>query len=372
VLNRITSSLLVASILFAGCESGGNLAKLPADVAAGAGSTGEPLPVVTTIQPVRKTLVRRTEQPGQVFAFEEAPIFANVAGFVSKVHVDIGDKVKGPQRDETGKLTDPGTLLVELSIPELDQELLQKQALVAQAQSQVDQAAAAIKVAQAMHKSSVALAAEAKAAVARADADFERYDSEFQRMTALAEQGSVTKKVVEEAQNQSKAADAVRKEVAAKITSAQAIVDEKAAGVEQAEADHRAAQAKHAVTEAEVGRLKSLLQYTKLYAPFDGIVTARNIDTGHLVQPGKTSSDKPLLVVAQADTVRVFVEVPEADATLVQPGNEAVVRVPSNQNAEFAGKVARTSGSLHPTNRTLRAEIELANPDGKLSPGKYL
>ena len=365
---RLLLALAASCVLFiAGCEP---TAQLPAATSPDGG--GEAPAKVTVIKPTKKTLVKRTEQPGQIVAFQETPIFANVTGFISKVHVDIGDKVTGPAWDEKGNVTEPGTVLAEISIPELDQELLQKQALVAQALSQVQQAEAAIKVSEALQRSAEALASEAEAAVERVTADFNRYESEFKRITDLAGQGAVTKKLVEEAQNQSKSAAAAQKEAAAKIKSAKAVIDEKAAGVEQAQADLRAAKARHAVTQADEARLKSLQRYMTLYAPFTGMVTARNIDAGHLVQPGKTSSDKPLFVVVQADTLRIFVDVPDSDAALLEPKSEAVIRVPALGGGTFTGTVTRTAWVLNPVTRTLRAEIDLPNADGKLRPGLYV
>ena len=367
VHRAFTLIAIALCLLVAGCEPTGDVAK---NVAPSDGT--EASLRVTVTKPTKKTLVRRSEQPGQIVAFEQTPVFANVKGFISKVHVDIGDKVKGPKWDKKGTLTEQGTILAELSIPELDQELLQKEALVAQAESEVEQAAAAIKVAEALKKSAEALAAEAEASTDRANADFERYESELARIKELADQKAVTQKLVDEAQNQSRSADAVRKEVAAKITSSRSIIDEKVAGIEQARADLRAAQARLAVAKADEARLEALQKYTTLYAPFDGIVTERTVDTGHLVQPGQTSSDKPLFVVVQADTVRVFVDVPDTDATLVQPKSEATIRVPSLGGEEFKGQVTRTAFVLNPTTRTLRAEIDVPNADGKLRPGLYV
>src|SRR5688572_21907016 len=111
---------IALSLLAAGCEPTGDVAK---NAAASSGG-GEAALRVTVTKPMKKTLVRRSEQPGQIVAFEETPVFANVKGFISKVHVDIGDKVKGPKWDKKGALTEQGTILAELAIPELDQELL--------------------------------------------------------------------------------------------------------------------------------------------------------------------------------------------------------------------------------------------------------
>jgi RND family efflux transporter MFP subunit len=315
---------------------------------------------VSTIQPQRKTLIRRVEQPGEIHAFEQTPLHSKVTGFISTVHVDIGDRVK------------VGQLLAEIAIPEYEQELKQKQAMVAQAAAETTQAQAKIKVARSSLRSAQALVAEANAGLERHEAEFQRASSELERITALFADKAITQKTLDESQAAHRAANAARAEAKARITSTQAVVAEKEAGVEQAEADALAIASKEAVAKADEQRLRAIHEYTRILAPYNSIVTERNIDAGHLVQPGKSASDKPLFVVAQADTVRVFVDVPEADAGLVTDGCEASIRIPSAANRVVAGKVTRTAWLLNPTTRTLRAEIDVANAEGNLRPGMYV
>jgi RND family efflux transporter MFP subunit len=327
---------------------------------------------VSVIAPQKKTLIRRTEQPGQVRALEETPIFAKVTGFVSKVRVDIGDAVHGPKVDEKGNVTQPGDVLLEVEAPELQEDVLQKTALVAQAKSQITQAEAAIKVAKAAKESATAGVAEAEAAVDRAEAVHQQAKSEMDRVNELFQNKASTQKLVDEAQSRLQAAAAARKEVAAKITSARSQVTEKEAGVEQADADLNAAKSRLDVAQAEERRAKTWLQYLVVRAPYDGTVIARNVDTGHLVQPGKNAADKPLLVVVQADTVRVLVDVPEGDATLVQAGSDVSIRTPAAANATIKGQVKRSAWVLQPATRTLRVEVDVPNKEGKLRPGMYV
>ncbi len=325
---------------------------------------------VTPIKPTRKTLVRTTEQPGQIEAFEETAIHAKLAGFVKKVHVDIGDKVAGPSRVSTDQPEQPGQVLAELEMPELEAELKQKQALVAQAAAEVSQSAAAIKVAMSAKASAEALVVEARASVERADAMYERWKSEFERVRELAAKQAVAQKVADETEQQFKSADAARREIAAKIKSAQAKLSESAANIEKADADLVATQSKHKVAEADEQKTRALLSYATLRAPFDGVITERHLDTGHLVQPSG-SSGKPLFVVVKADTVRIYLDVPEADAGFIAADSPAKLKVPSLPAPAFEGKVARTSWTLQAASRTLRTEIDVPNPDGKLRPGMY-
>ncbi len=324
---------------------------------------------VTPIKATRKTLVRLTEQPGQIEAFEETAIHAKLAGFVKKVHVDIGDQVTGPSRASTDQPEQPGQILAELEMPELEAELKQKQALVAQAAAEVTQSEAGIKVAMSAKTSAEALVAEARASIERADAMYERWKSEFERVRELVAKQAVAQKVADETEQQFKAADAARREIAAKIKSAQAKLSESAANIEKADADLVAAQSKLKVAEADEQKTRALLSYATLRAPFDGVITERHLDTGHLVQPSGTTG-KPLFVVVRADTVRVFLDVPEADAGFIAAGRPAKIKVPALSKT-FEGPVTRTSWTLQSASRTLRTEIDIPNPDGKLRPGMY-
>src|SRR5262249_37763100 len=122
---RNTISCLILAALAAGCGTGSGTDAMRMAAGDSSASTA-PLVRCTPIKPARKTLVRYTEQPGQIEAFEETPLYAKLAGYVEKMHVDIGDFITGPQHDESGKIVREGQLLAELSVPELHEELLQK------------------------------------------------------------------------------------------------------------------------------------------------------------------------------------------------------------------------------------------------------
>jgi len=327
---------------------------------------------VTPIKPARKTLIRYCEQPGQIAAREEAPLFAKVSGYVRQVNVDIGDKVRGPVYVE-GTLKSPGQTLVSIDVPELEQELAQKQASVEQATAEIKQSEAAVKVAKAMADSARAMEDEASAMVERVEAEFARWKAELARIEDLAARQAVTDKLVDETQSKFRAADAMRKEIAAKIRSAQAQLRQAEALVEKAEADQESAQAKRAVTQAERDRVATQISFAEIRAPFDGIVAARHVDAGHLINAG-SSAKEPLLVVVSADVVRVSVDVPEVDSVHIEPDAEATIRLPSLGAAgvtSVTGKVARTAWVLNQATRTLRVEIDVPNADGRLRPGMY-
>jgi RND family efflux transporter MFP subunit len=125
--------------------------------------------------------------------------------------------------------------------------------------------------------------------------------------------------------------------------------------------------------EAQKAQLMVLNQrkaYQRVVAPFGGIVTARNIDNGSLVQADATGGTS-MFTMMHSDVVRIQLYVPQDQAFGLQPGVEATVRVPEMPGIDFHGKVARIASALQPGTRTLQTEIDVANPDGILTPGTY-
>jgi RND family efflux transporter MFP subunit len=118
---------------------------------------------------------------------------------------------------------------------------------------------------------------------------------------------------------------------------------------------------------ALIRALKQQKAYQSVVAPFDGIITQRNVDTGSLVQAGTTF----MFTLMQIDVIRIQVYVPQDAAFGVAPGVDAVVRVPEMPDRTFPGKVTRIAKALAPGTRTLLTEIDVPNPDGALSPGVY-
>ncbi len=303
-----------------------------------------PRPRVTVATPTRKTIRRAVTHPGQVEAFDQAKMYAKIPAFVERYLADIGDAVKGPRFDENGNLTERGQLLAELSAPELDQELQQKKALVAQAGADIEQAQAAIKVAQADEVSAGAQLKEAAAAVDRVDAEFQRWKSEYNRVVQLVSKSAVTQKLADETKAQMMAAAAARKEADAKIESAASAVAASKAQVEKKMADEVAIRARRQVAEADEARTSALLNYLRIEAPFDGTISERNADIGYFAQAGGGGQAQPLFTV---------------------------VRVQSLSGRDFPGEITRTAWALDPTSRTLHTEVDVPNPDGELRPGMY-
>jgi RND family efflux transporter MFP subunit len=122
--------------------------------------------------------------------------------------------------------------------------------------------------------------------------------------------------------------------------------------------------------EANVETARLNLQYTHIIAPFDGIVTQRNIDVGDLMQADATGGTS-MFAIQQKDVIRVFSYVPQDAAFGVAPGVGAIVRVPELPDREFPGTVTRIADALQPGTRTLLSEIDVPNPDGALTSGTY-
>jgi RND family efflux transporter MFP subunit len=298
------------------------------------------------------------EQPGGIRAYEETPLFAKLAGFVKAVKADIGDNVE------------PGTVLAQLAIPELEDEGRQKEALVDQAAAEVEQAKETVSIAQANVDSTTAQIAEARAGLTRAQANLARWKSEASRVSEMVRSKSLDPQTGAETENQFRAAEAATDEARAHITVAEKAAVKARAELGKAQQDVKAADARRKVAAADAARVSDLLEYRFIRAPFKGVVTKRAVDTGHFVQPVGGPKAEALFTVVQIDTVRAFVEVPEADAGLVHKGQKATVSVPALKR-EFEGTVSRTSHALEPGSRTLRVEIDLPNADHGLVPGTY-
>ena len=130
------------------------------------------------------------------------------------------------------------------------------------------------------------------------------------------------------------------------------------------------AQQNIAAQEAQLRVLNQQKAYQTVVAPFDGVVTQRNIDVGSLVQADATTGTF-MFTVMQTDVIRTQVYVPQDQAVGVSPGVEAIVHIPEIPDRGFPGKVTRIASALQPDTRTLLTEIDVPNPDGALPPGTY-
>ncbi|MBV9085136.1 MAG: efflux RND transporter periplasmic adaptor subunit [Acidobacteriaceae bacterium] len=123
--------------------------------------------------------------------------------------------------------------------------------------------------------------------------------------------------------------------------------------------------------QANVSRLEQLVAYEKVYAPFDGVVTARNIDVGALIDAGANTPGKELFHLASTSTLRVYVNVPEAYERAARPGVDAYLTLTEFPGRQFHGTVVRNAEAIDPASRTLLVEVDVKNTTGELLPGSY-
>ena len=261
-----------------------------------------------------------------------------------------------------------GQLLVELFLPELKDELHQKEAALVQAQAEIELATAAVH------------AAEAAVATAQANISAPRPASSAPRPMSLA--GNRSSRISQlvaggswiaswkmKRRDSLKAAEAARGEARAKVEAAKAACC-KARPNWPRPRPTRPWPLPAAKRRGRPAARKALLEYTHFRAPYAGVVTERNVNRGDFVQPATTMTAKPLLTIARTDTVRIFVDVPEMDSPWVEAGRDGVRQRAGPSRPNRGGKVTRTSWVLG-ANRTLRTEMDLPNPKGLLRPGMY-
>lgn len=274
--------------------------------------------VVKTTTAQSATLRKTTSQPATTRAFHEVALHAKLAGYAAEVKADIGDRVR------------KGQVLLVISVPEMLKSLEKGHAEVALLKLQHERIKAQVDV---------------------AEAEFAALDSELSRVRHLLETKSVSPKVGDET---------VNRHASAKARLTVAAIESKSAGVA----------IEIAVKELE--KLEALMSYSQITAPFDGIVTRRGVDPGDLVRDSaNSSSSTPLFVVAQTDTLRVRVPVPERDAVWVDKGDAAEMTFSAIPGKTVKATVSRTSGSLDSQTRMLDVEIDLPNPNGEFLPGMY-
>jgi multidrug efflux pump subunit AcrA (membrane-fusion protein) len=294
------SSLALVLVLVAGCHR-----TLPPPE-----NTVSTMPTIHVIRPEVRDLSCTVDQPGFVEAYEQTAIFSKVSGFIKKLYVDIGQQVK---KDD---------LLAEVFVPELQEEHQQKMAQVELAKRQVEQAQQMVVVAQSKLQTAIAEVGEAKATLGKYRAETARWESEVRRMTQMVQARVVDKQALDETQEQLGSSKSALDAGQAVVTAREAAQISAEADVGKAKIDVETSKAQVRVAEAEERRTAAMLAYTKVTAPYDGIVTIRNANTGDYVQAAsgdKTSGNGgPLFIVARDDLVRIFVDVPETYARYVQ------------------------------------------------------
>jgi RND family efflux transporter MFP subunit len=141
--------------------------------------------------------------------------------------------------------------------------------------------------------------------------------------------------------------------------------------VDNAVGDFQAKTAAVASAQANVKRLEELQSFERVYAPFDGVITARNTDVGHLINSGAGSPATELFHMSAIRELRVYVNVPQQYSASARPGLPAAITLPEFPGRRFNGKLVRTANSIDLASRTLLVEVDVDNPTGELLPGAY-
>jgi HlyD family secretion protein len=255
--------------------------------------------------------------PGQTEAFDAANLYPRATGYIAERRVDIGSRV---HKDD---------LLVRIEAPDLDQQLAQAQAQLGQNQAAVLQAQAQVQSAQANTKL----------------ANVTKY-----RETTLATQGWETKQNAD---------------------NATANFSVQTAGIANAEAGVAVALANLKAQQASIDRLQALTAFEQVKAPFDGVITARNVDTGDLLTQDSLGGN-PMFSIVRDDVLRIVVNVPQSSAIGIHDGVEAQVTVPEMPGRIFKGRVARSAVALQSSSRSMRTEVDVPNPEHVLRPGLFV
>ena len=142
--------------------------------------------------------------------------------------------------------------------------------------------------------------------------------------------------------------------------------------VDNAVQDEAAKAATVKSAQANVSRLQQMVDYEKVYAPFSGVITARNVDVGALVDADTNTAGKELFHLASTNVLRVYVNVPEAYSRSAKPGVHAFATLNEFPGRQFKGTIVRNADAIDPNSRTLLVEVDVPNPTGELLPGSYV
>jgi RND family efflux transporter MFP subunit len=282
------------------------------------GNTGVPVAAVAAVE--RHNVVSSLTIAGEFKPFQDVDVHAKVAGYIRKIYVDVGDRVK------------EGDTIAVLEVPEMAAQLAGSEAAVRAAQQQIRKAQGDLQRAQSSH-------AAAHSAYARL------------KQAADARAGLVAQQEVDD-------------------TQAKDLESEGQAA--SAEAELSGARQQLEVAEANQKQYAAMASYTRITAPFAGVITNRYADTGALIAAGTSSSTQaiPVVRLAQTSKLRLVVSIPESVAGQIHLGDPVKVRVQA-LDTEIEGKVSRFADSLERQTRTMETEIDFDNRNGRLIPGMY-
>jgi HlyD family secretion protein len=299
--------------------------------------------------------------PGTVQAYDQVEVLPAVSGTLKSLDVDVGDAVKKGQL--LGVIDAP---LLAIAAKEADVAVRLAKGQVRQEQAKVATLSAEVEVAKTAVTGRKADADAAKTILA---SDQKQLD----RLRKLRENKGVAEGAVD---GKEKAVQAGKARLAAAevaIESAMAELKVKKSKVAQGEAALAAARAQVELANLALEKARHAVSLTRLSAPFDGVVTERNVRAGHQLRGGEGGGRQPLLTIQRTDKVLVVAEVAEAEAALAKAGVKADVAIgPTRGGALLKGQtISRVGFALNPRARTMRIEIDVPNPKGQFRPGAF-
>jgi RND family efflux transporter MFP subunit len=302
----------LAALLSSGCSRTPN--------AQAESSSGSDAPVVAVAKVRTQNLARNLVLTAEFKPYQEVDLMAKVSGYVKEINVDIGDRVKENQ------------LIATLEIPEMKDDLTRAKAAVDQSDAEVRRAQDELR--------------RAKAAQDMTHLSYTRLAGVFKDKPGL-----VAEQEVDDAHSKDLVAEA---QVAASNSALEA-------ALQQVD-----------VHKAEVAKVNTLFDYTRVVAPFAGVVTKRYADKGSMIQAGTSSQTQamPLVRLSENGLLRLILPVPESAVPTIHAGQQVEVRVPS-LNRSFPGKVVRSEDKLSLDTRTMNTEVDVPNPNLTLIPGMY-
>jgi len=305
-----------AALLLAGCSKG----KVDASSAVAAGSAPGPNVTVAVAKVARRSLAEKLKISSELVPYQEIDVYAKESGYIKKLNVDYGDKVK------------QGEVMAVLEIPELEAQIKQDEAMITAAND---------------------LVTHATREVDRVKRQHEPIHANYQRLLGVIKDhpGLVAQQEIDDYQGKDLAMESQ---------------------VEATQANLDSAQSQLVVAKAKLIHDQALFQYSNITAPFSGVVTQRYANFGALMQSGTGSSTQamPLVRLSEEDRYRLAIPVPESAVQTIHVGQDIQVGVPS-LNRTFIGKVSRFSYDVHENTRTMHTEVDVPNPDGTLMPGVY-
>ena len=277
-------------------------------------------PTVAVAKVATRNLSHKVVLTAEFNPFQEIDVMAKVAGYVKNINVDAGDRVK------------EGQLLAVLEIPEMESDIARAKASLQRSQAEV---------------------ARAKDELTRAQAAHEMNHLAYTRLEDVnkTKPGLVAQQEVDDAHSRDLQGEA-------QIAAAQSALN---AALEQVR-----------VAEAEQTKINTLYEYTKVTAPFTGVVTKRYANKGSMIQAGTASTTQtmPIVRLSENGLLRLILPVPESQVPLIRNGKTLSVTVPTLHRT-FAGQIARFSNELQMSTRTMDAEVDVPNPELLIIPGMY-